>query len=69
MLGLRLENLENQILLAHAGRAGDVQILGDLGELLNAHVLQVVDVEGLSGLGLTRRVGAVRGWRGLTPAA
>ena len=46
-LGLRLEDLENQILLAHAGRAGDVQILGDLGELLNAHVLQVVDVERL----------------------
>ena len=44
-LGLRLQDLENQILLAHAGGAGDVQILGDLGELLDAHVLQVVDVQ------------------------
>ena len=57
-LGLRLEDLEDQILLAHAGGAGDVQILGDLGELLNAHVLQVVDVERLDGLAL--RAAAVR---------
>jgi hypothetical protein len=50
LLGLRFQNLEDQILLAHAGRAGHVQILGDLGELLNAHVLQVVDVQRLAGL-------------------
>ena len=45
LLGLRLEDLENQLLLAHAGRAGDVQVLGDLGELLDALVLQLGDVE------------------------
>ena len=45
LLGLRLEDLEDQLLLAHAGRAGDVQVLGDLRELLDAHVLQLVDVE------------------------
>ncbi len=27
------------------GRTGDVQLFGDLGELLNAHVLQLADVE------------------------
>ena len=44
-LGLRLQDLEDQILLAHAAEAGDVEVLGDLGELLNAHVLQIVDVQ------------------------
>ena len=45
LLGLRLQDLEDQLLLAHAGGAGDVQVLGDLGELLDAHVLQLADVE------------------------
>ena len=45
LLGLRLEDLEDQLLLAHAGRAGDVQVLGDLRELLDALVLQLGDVE------------------------
>ena len=45
LLGLRLEDLEDQLLLAHAGRAGDVQVLGDLRELLDALVLQIGDVE------------------------
>ena len=48
LLGLRLQDLEDQILLAHAGRAGDVQVLGDLRELLDAHVLQIGDVEALA---------------------
>ncbi len=45
LLGLRLEDLEDQLLLAHAGRAGDLEILGDLGEVLDAHLLQLGDVE------------------------
>ena len=45
LLGLRLQDLEDQLLLAHAGRAGDVQVLGDLRELLDALVLQIGDVQ------------------------
>ena len=37
------------------GRAGDVQVLADLGELLDAHVFQIVDVQ--AG---TRRCAAAR---------
>src|ERR1019366_6920703 len=41
-----------QLLLAQAGGAGDVHVLGDLVELLNAHVLQLDEVErGSSPLG------------------
>ena len=47
-LGLRLQDLEDQVLLAHAGRAGHVHVLGDLRELLNAQVLQIGDVEALT---------------------
>ena len=45
LLGLRLQDLEDQLLLAHAGRAGDVQVLGDLRELLDALVFQIGDVQ------------------------
>ena len=45
LLGLRLQDLEDQLLLAHAGRAGDGHVLGDLRELLDAHVLQIGDVQ------------------------
>ena len=31
LLGLRLQDLENQLLFPHPGRAGDVQVLADLG--------------------------------------
>ena len=64
LLGLRLEDLEDQLLLAHPGRAGDVQVLGDLRELLDALVLQIGDVQPtgapgiLAGIG-TRRCAAV----------
>ena len=47
LLGLRLEDLEDQILLAHAGRAGDRQVLRDLRQLLDALVFQIGDVEPL----------------------
>jgi hypothetical protein len=45
LLGLRLQDLEDQLLLAHAGRAADGQVLRDLRELLDAHVLQIGDVQ------------------------
>src|SRR5262249_47195892 len=41
-------DLEDQILLAHAGGAGDVLVLGNLRELLDAQVLQVVEPERLA---------------------
>ena len=49
LLGLRLQDLEDQLLLAHAGRAGDGHVLGDLRELLDAHVLQIGDVQAFAG--------------------
>ena len=45
LLGLCLQDLENQLLLAHSGRAGDVQILRHLGERADAHFLELADVE------------------------
>ena len=60
LLGLRLEDLEDQLLLAHARRAGDGHVLGDLGELLDAHVLQIGDVEPARLRGL-RRLGRASG--------
>ncbi len=46
LFGLRLQDLEDQLLLAQAGGAGDAHVLGDLVELLDAHVLQLDQVEG-----------------------
>ena len=46
LLGLGLQDLEDQLLLAQAGGAGDVHVLGDLVELLDAHVLQLDQVQG-----------------------
>ena len=45
LFGLGLQDLEDQFLLAQAGGAGDVHVLGHLVELLNAHVLQLDQVE------------------------
>ena len=45
LFGLRLQDLEDQLLLAQAGGAGDAQVLGDLVELLDAHVLELDQVE------------------------
>ncbi len=45
LFGLRLQDLKDQLLLAHTGGASDIHILRDLCELLNAHVLQIGDVE------------------------
>ena len=60
LLGLRLEDLEDQLLLAHAGGAGDVEVLGDLGELLDALVFQLGDVQaGATPLALIRASSAL----------
>src|ERR1044072_390901 len=40
LLGLRLEDLEDQLLLAQRGGALDAEVLGDLGELADAHLLE-----------------------------
>src|SRR5262245_62433181 len=45
--GLRLEDLEDQLLLAHSGGAGDIQLLGDLGQFRDGHVLKVANVHQL----------------------
>ena len=46
-LGLRLQDLEDQLLLAQAGRALDAEVLGDLRELGDRHLLERPDVEHL----------------------
>ncbi len=66
LLGLRLENLEDQILLAHAGGADDAPLLGDLRQLLDAQILEVGDLQRLrrGGCGLrARRISPGRGRR------
>ena len=45
LLGLRLQDLKDQLLLAHAGGAAHAQVLRHLRELLNAHVLQIGDIQ------------------------
>ena len=45
LLGLGLQDLKDQLLLAHPGRAGHLEILGDLREVLDRHLLQLGDVE------------------------
>ena len=55
LFGLRLQDLKNQLLLAHAGRAGHAHVLRDLRELLDAHVLQIGDVQSFAGTSGRRR--------------
>ena len=45
LLGLRLQDLEDQVLLAHAGRVLDLQVLGDLQELRDLDLVERPDVE------------------------
>jgi hypothetical protein len=54
LLCLRLEDLKNQLLFAHAGRSDHVQVLGDRRELLDAHLLELGDVQ--------PRAAALRRW-------
>ena len=55
LLGLRLEDREDQVLLAHAGGVLDAVLLGELGEIGELHLLEHADVERLGGLGLIAR--------------
>ena len=47
LLGAGLQDLEDQLLLAHAGRARHVELLGDLGERADAHVLERGEIDAL----------------------
>ena len=47
LLGARLQDLEDQLLLAHAGRARHVELLGDLGQRADAHVLERRELDAL----------------------
>src|SRR6185436_16078069 len=47
LLGPRLQDLEDQLLLAHAGRARHVELLGDLRERPDAHVLERREIDAL----------------------
>ena len=61
LFGLHLQDLEDQLLLAQSREALDAQILGDLVELLDAHVLELHQVERVAavlGLACLRRGGA-----------
>jgi hypothetical protein len=58
LLGLRLEDGEDQILLAHAGGVLDVHVFRQLGELVDLLLLELLDVEALAPVAvLFRRVG------------
>ena len=46
LFGLRLQDLEDQFLFAQTGGSADAQILGDLVELLDAHILELDQIEG-----------------------
>src|SRR5919107_189110 len=46
LLGLRGEDFEDELLLAHAGRAGHVEVFGDLSQLGDGHLLERGEVEG-----------------------
>src|SRR5207245_6831306 len=52
LLGLRLQDLKDQILLAHAGGARHREVFRDLRELLDAHVFQIGNVQALTGAAL-----------------
>ena len=47
LLGARLQDLEDQLLLAHAGRARHVELLGDLRQRADAHVLERREIDAL----------------------
>ena len=64
LLGARAENLEDQLLLAHAGRAGHVELFGDLRQLRHAHVLERPQLD--DGTALGRRAAALTGFARLS---
>src|SRR5262245_30155440 len=57
LLGTHAEDLEDQLLLAHAGGAGDFELLGDLGQRGDAHLLHRRERDRLSGGSWSRRLG------------
>ena len=63
LLGAGAEDLEDQLLLAHAGRARNLEVARDLGQRGRRHILERREVEGL-GLGFAGRGGCVGGCRG-----
>ena len=52
LFGLRLEDREDQVLLAHPGGVLDAVLLGNLRQFGELHLLEDADVERLGGLGL-----------------
>ncbi len=55
LFGLRLQDLEDQLLLAQAGGAWHAHVLGDLVQVLDAHVLELHQIErGRAALGALR---------------
>ena len=50
-LRLHLQDLEDEVLLSHAGRVLDLEVAGDVGQLRDRHVLEGPDVEALLALG------------------
>ena len=67
LLGLRLQDLEDQVLLAHPRRVLDLEVLRDLQELRNLDLVECADVERVAVLDrdfLSGRVGKPLGrWR------
>src|SRR5258706_2080578 len=47
LLSLRLQNLENQLLLAKTGGAHDSEVLRNLVEILDAHVFELYQIESI----------------------
>ena len=61
LLRLHLQDLEDELLFAESGEALDAQIFGDLVELLDAHVLQLHQIESVAAILLALRGGAPAG--------
>ena len=71
LLGPRPQDLEDQLLLAHAGRARHLEVLADLGQLGDAHLLQrgeIEHVDVVAALAVTLAALVVRGRRPLVSA-
>src|SRR5204863_4951374 len=64
LLGAGLEDLEDQLLLAHAGRARHVELLRDLGQRADAHVLERREIDALYFFRGRCAIAALGGWLG-----
>ena len=56
LLGARTQDLEDELLLAHAGGARHFQLLGDARQLGDAHVLQRGEIDDLGFVGFGGRL-------------